>query len=277
MGRKLGGALLAITAGCTPTGGKGVERGALVEQRPPPAAAGKDRGDGLTQVAVVELFTSEGCSSCPPADDVLRELPGAANELDPRVITLSFHVDYWNELGWPDPFSSARSTARQRVYARAFGGSGLYTPQMIVGGRDQFVGSDRAQARRSVNEALSREASAKVALQASSSADERELEVGYNVEGAPENAVLVVALVEDGLVVAVPRGENAGRTLRHESVVRVFETVRLTGAPGEQHTAGSVRLSAPRRTGSGKRALVGYVQKADLEIVGAARLRLDGA
>src|SRR5215471_1797760 len=110
--------------------------------------------------AVVELFTSEGCSSCPPADAVLRDLSGA------DLYPLSFHVDYWNELGWVDPFSAVWATERQRTYARALGERGVYTPEMIVNGRDAFVGSDRAHAARSIDKALAKSTSLEVFLRA---------------------------------------------------------------------------------------------------------------
>jgi hypothetical protein len=94
-------------------------------------------------VAVVELFTSEGCSSCPPADAVLADIAATGG---PTTYALAYHVDYWDDLGWPDRFASPESAARQQTYARALGTRGLYTPQMVVGGTEQFTGSDRARA-----------------------------------------------------------------------------------------------------------------------------------
>jgi hypothetical protein len=94
--------------------------------------------DADTRPAVVELFTSQGCSSCPPADKLLGELARRSD-----VLTLAYHVDYWNNLGWKDPFASADATRRQRRYAGALGLSGIYTPQMVVDGAIDAVGSDR--------------------------------------------------------------------------------------------------------------------------------------
>ena len=104
------------------------------DYRPPPS--------GTTHAVLAELFTSEGCSSCPPADEVLAALD---RDLSPHgLITLSFHVDYWNDLGWPDPYSSPTFTTRQRAYADAFGERGVYTPQLVINGRSGFVGSNAA-------------------------------------------------------------------------------------------------------------------------------------
>jgi hypothetical protein len=218
----------------------------------------------LAPVAVVELFTSEGCSSCPPADELLRELATRQRDGDGRVLTLSFHVDYWNELGWPDPFSDPEYTARQRAYARALGGSGMYTPQMIVGGRDGFVGSDRERARRSIDQALSGAASARVSLTLAEGGGA--VRARYAVAGAPGGAVLQVAVVQAGVVSRVPRGENAGRTLRHENVVRAFRSVPLDGAP-----SGEATLPLPAGARPGELSVVAYVQRPTLEILGAAQ------
>ena len=108
---------------------------------------------------VVELFTSEGCSSCPPADALLAELASR-----PDVLALSFHVDYWDRLGWKDPFSSAAATDRQRNYAKLLGTGTVYTPQIVVDGRWQAVGSDRSEVERAIAAAHQSEAAVPVAL-----------------------------------------------------------------------------------------------------------------
>jgi hypothetical protein len=152
----------------------------------------------------------------------------------------------------------------------------MYTPQMVVGGREGFVGSDRPRARRSIEAALSRGTRARVALRANAGANAGEVEARYSVEGAPVDGVLTVALVEGGIVSRGPRGENAGRTLRHENVVRSFSSVRIGGDGSGVVRSGAVMLPVPPRSGQGTRSLVGYVQEKDLTIVGAARVQLGG-
>ncbi|MEM9863798.1 MAG: DUF1223 domain-containing protein, partial [Myxococcota bacterium] len=156
---------------------------------------------GGRPVALVELFTSEGCSSCPPADEVLRGLDGEG------IIPLSFHVDYWNRLGWRDPFSDAAFTERQRAYARVFDEGRVYTPQAVVNGRFGLVGSRAAALRARIREA-SRLTGATVEL--SLHRDGRELEVSHEVEGASAQAAVHLALVESQLETNVRRGENRG-------------------------------------------------------------------
>ncbi len=163
-----------------------------------------------TGFAVVELFTSEGCSSSPPADALLNDIAR-----QPRVFALAFHVDYWNYLGWTDPFSKPDFTRRQEAYAT----TRLYTPQMIVNGSEEFVGSDWSRATRAIDTALKRPATGEVKLRW------RDGTVEYEVTGAPAGSILNLALVESGLIQKVPRGENDGRTLRHDNVVRAFVTV----------------------------------------------------
>lgn len=155
---------------------------------------------------LVELFTSEGCSSCPPADALL-----AALEKTQPVIVLSEHVDYWNRLGWADPFSSAQFTQRQSQFAK----DGPYTPEMVVDGRAEFIGSDRAKA-------LAAIAAAAQVPKASVSIALREDKLRIDIEGVPgkPDADVFVAITESGLRSNVARGENAGRELSHAGVVR---------------------------------------------------------
>ena len=175
---------------------------------------------GAGPFAVVELFTSEGCSSCPPADRVLADVAADARERGRRVFPLSFHVDYWDRLGWKDPYGDAAHSQRQSRYASAFEARQVYTPQMIVNGTAEFLGSDRERATAEIERAMAREPASELTLRASR--DGRAVSVGYSVTPAPGQAVVNVALVERGLISKVGRGENSGRTLAHENVVRVF-------------------------------------------------------
>ena len=184
-------------------------------------------GETSASPVVLELFTSQGCSSCPPADRLLSAL-SSSPELAGRIVPLAFHVDYWNHIGWTDPFSSAEWSARQRDYARVLGSDRIYTPQLLVGGRTDIVGSDRGRAVRAMEGALAAPRAATVKLaHAPGGAATLTLDVVARLgESAPEGPHRVlVALTESGLETAVGRGENGGKVLRNDHVVR-----RLTAA-----------------------------------------------
>ena len=166
---------------------------------------------------LVELFTSEGCSSCPPADAALAALARDPSFKPAEVIPIELHVDYWNDLGWADPFSGPEFTARQEAYARTLGGDGLYTPQMIVDGWVSGVASPSGL-RRGVEKAASRQKTRLEVLVASA-------KPGLEVVVRPPSGVsgrLLVALSEDRLSSKVERGENRGLTLAHAPVGRLL-------------------------------------------------------
>lgn len=188
-------------------------------------------------VVVVELYTSEGCSSCPPADDVLAAVQAQAQSAGATVLTAGFHVDYWDRIGWKDPYSDAAFTDRQALR----GGDRLYTPQMVVNGDVSFVGSDADKARDAVAGALTRPASVQPRLEVRRIG--ANLKVDVRLDAVPSSSRVVVVLVEDGLSTAVPRGENAGRTLNHASVVRGY--ARAKAASRTQHI---LALPAPVQT-----------------------------
>jgi hypothetical protein len=184
------------------------------------------RGEPVSDApVVVELFTSEGCSSCPPADAWLRELAAGGAVGRVAVIALSEHVDYWNRLGWKDPFSSAAMTARQGLYARALSAQ-VYTPQMVVDGGVEFVGSDQLAGITAIRQAA---ASKKAAITAEVAIATPVIDVRATI--APgrldrlPDADVFVAITEDGLVSSVAAGENQGRRLTHAAVARYFQKV----------------------------------------------------
>ncbi len=163
--------------------------------------------------SVVELFTSQGCSSCPPADALLGEL---AHRND--VIALAFHVDYWNNLGWEDHFSSAAATERQTVYGRAMKLDSIYTPQMVIDGTGDVVGS-----RRDAVLALLRGVRDGVGVKATRDGDSLVVEIGSARENATaRSGDIVLVAYSETAETKVPRGENAGRTLREYNIVRGF-------------------------------------------------------
>jgi hypothetical protein len=166
---------------------------------------------------LVELFTSEGCSSCPPADAALAALARDPAFRAAEVIPLELHVDYWNDLGWADPFSAPEYTARQEQYARVLGGEGLYTPQMVVDGWVSGVATP-GSLRRGVEKAAGK---GKARLEVLVSSARPGLDVVVRSPSGLSGRLLVV-LSEDRLSSKVERGENRGRTLAHAPVARLL-------------------------------------------------------
>jgi hypothetical protein len=200
---------------------------------------------------MVELFTSEGCSSCPPADKLLAEL---ANR--PDVVALSFHVDYWDRLGWKDPYSSHEATERQNRYAMLLDLTSVYTPQIIVDGKWQAVGSDRAD----VEHALDLARRSRKEIPVTLALDHGRAQVQLSAADTASAKLLLIGF-DRRHVSAVKRGENGGRTLTHVDVVRGIEEVaRLTGNPDE--------IEVPIRWQCDRIAAV--VQAADGRILGVA-------
>lgn len=210
--------------------------------------------DGPRVPVVVELFSSEGCSSCPPADALLARLDRDQPIAGAEVIALEFHVDYWNYLGWSDPFSQAAFSARQRKRAQYMGNSGVYTPQMVVDGRDEFTGS-RETAARSAIERAAHEAHVPVKL-----ARERDaITIDVGPITTNETTRLMMAVTERGLSTNVRAGENRGETLAHGPVVR---SLRDLGAER--------RVVQPRVAG---RRVVVFVETRDsMHVLGAAAI-----
>jgi len=166
---------------------------------------------------IVELFTSEGCSSCPSADALLAQLIRNQPVSGARVIALGEHVDYWDDLGWKDSFSAKTFTERQLDYVRQFKLRGPYTPQMVIGGLVQVLGSD---------EQAAREAIARIANSPAGTMTLRLVELGTDVSldvqasWSGGRAEILLAVVEDHAVTKVTRGENAGRAIEHAAIVR---------------------------------------------------------
>jgi hypothetical protein len=168
---------------------------------------------------IVELFTSEGCSSCPPADDLLVKLEKMQPVPGAQIIALSEHVDYWNRLGWRDPFSSSQFTARQNQYVDSLRQDGPYTPEAVVDGRKGLVGSNSRDAQAAILDAL-KQLKANVSLNASPSTGGINLAIDIrNIPGEKDSDVVLV-ITEAGLQSNVSSGENSGRLLRHTGVVR---------------------------------------------------------
>jgi hypothetical protein len=223
---------------------------------------------------VVELFTSEGCSSCPAADRLLARLEQTQPVAGAQVIAIEEHVDYWNQLGWNDPFSSPSYRARQNDYAIAFHSSDIFTPQMVVNGQTAFVGSDMTRAYREIGIAVTA-AITQVALGANADPHDPDL-LDLSVQVSNPKSVkwhdsnVYLAVTEKGLITSVQGGENAGRTLRHSSVVRSFGIIGRVDPKGAN---GGQLVSTLRLPHEWKRenlhAVVFVQERGTLHITGA--------
>ena len=217
--------------------------------------------------AIVELFTSQGCSSCPAADENLARIAevAAAKKLD--VYTLSYHVDYWNQLGWEDPYSTAWATERQESYAKLFESKRIYTPQMIVNGQTPFVGSNRQDANTALNSALQLVPQAQIQLEPEFSSEE--LSVAWSVQGSAQGNLISIALVQNKASDLVDAGENRGRELKHVNIVRQLQTKSL-----QENKA--VEFSLPDDFDARDFHLIGFIQSSQTgAITSATRSVLD--
>ncbi|MEO8088339.1 MAG: DUF1223 domain-containing protein [Bacteroidota bacterium] len=217
-------------------------------------------------VAVIELFTSQGCSSCPAADKLLSQTINDSKKDGRKIIALSFHVDYWNHLGWSDPFSEKIYSQRQRAYASSLNLRSVYTPQMIVNGMYEFVGSNAGDLNASLDKALRTEPTASFET-VSATADGNLLHVKYALEGNYSGCNINIALVSRKEITSVKHGENGGRILTNENVVRSFMT-------REAQLSGELILENPTSSTNENLAVVVYIQQSDLKIVGAAMAEL---
>jgi hypothetical protein len=193
---------------------------ALLPKSPAPTPARKG--------VVVELFTSEGCSSCPPADALLIKLRQEHSNDGVEIIPLGFHVDYWNRLGWRDRFSSADYSQRQEDYVNRMKLDGPYTPQMVVDGDAVFVGNNTGRAHDAIARAAGRSPGAQLEV-TPSSGDKLHVKVS---SASANSADILLAITEDNLSSSVKSGENSGHLLRHAAVVREFRKIGQTSAGG---------------------------------------------
>ncbi|WP_433812058.1 DUF1223 domain-containing protein [Flavobacterium johnsoniae] len=201
--------------------------------------------------ALLELYTSEGCSSCPPADELLGKIQ---NELkDKNVYVLSYHVDYWDKQGWKDIFSNADFTKRQYDYAKYMEKDPIYTPQVIINGKIDYVGSQETSLRNGIKSALSKPVSTNLSLEASQNANS--LSVNYNVEGTSKNSRLLIAVVQKEAKSNVKRGENAHRVLSHYQIVRNLQSVDLNKAK-----KGTALVHLPKNYNTQDFEIIGFVQ-----------------
>ena len=244
------------------------------QMNPEPMVA-TSKGEGVP--VVVELFTSEGCSSCPPADELLAKLDKMPGIEGVQVIALGEHVDYWNNLGWVDRFSSEKFSQRQNEYSEALKSRGLYTPQMIVDGRVEFVGGNVSRAREAIAKAA-QSPKGKIQLQLSQdNSDTPGLSV--RVESLPkittgDTAEVVLAVTEDNLRTEVSQGENSGRYLNHSAVVRELSVLgAITGSQTTFAAEPKLKLE-PTWQRENLRAVALVQERGSRRVIGAAMLSL---
>lgn len=240
------------------------------------AAAAED--ERLRVPVVVELFTSEGCSSCPPADSLLTKLVATQPVQGARVIALGEHVDYWDRLGWRDPFSSAAFTARQSDYARSLGSSDIYTPQMVVNGGAAVIGSDAAAAAGAIAKAAQDARRVKVEVATLDGVSPPRAWIRLEPRDGSTFAAdldVVLAVTEDGLSTVVKRGENRGRTLQHTAVTRSLDRIASVGK-GSPAWSTTHPLSVGADWKHEHLTIVAFVRdRTTHQIVGADSLALD--
>jgi hypothetical protein len=212
--------------------------------------------------AVVELFTSEGCSSCPPADIAVASL---LKEHTTNVYVLGYHVDYWDNLGWRDIFSNAAYTQLQRNYARAFKLSSVYTPQIVVNGTEEFVGSDKSKLNAAVSNSLQQSSDIKLGIDAKA-AGTQTVNVSFNTDAS--NANIHVALIQSNAENKIQRGENTGATLHHVNIVRDIQIIPAT-------TNGNVALTIPAGLSSKDCTIIAFTQNiSDNKITAATEVSI---
>ncbi len=210
-------------------------------------------------VVIMELFTSQGCSSCPPADAILAKYAQSHNE---HIIPLSFHVDYWNRLGWTDPFSSAAYSARQKWYSQHLPKGSVYTPQLIVNGRGEVVGNNSSGVNGLVQKELSGSGSEIISVE-NIIVGKNAVSFHYKTTHTNKDEVLNIALVQKEATTHIKAGENDGVTITNHNIVRSFNTQSVSDD-------GTGQIDLPASFKSAGYALVLYVQnKKDLFISGA--------
>jgi hypothetical protein len=231
-------------------------------QQPKPADNNATKPDCF---AVLELFTSEGCLSCPPADEAIAAVE-KATEGKP-VYILAYHVDYWNTLGWKDIFSNADFSKRQRRYGDLLNAQ-VYTPQLVVNGETEFVGSDVG----AISSALSNELSVapNPALNLSVTQTGETIKVHYKANQLAKDSKLQIAIVQKNAQTKVERGENAGHTLAHVQIVRKLQSINLNVAESD------VQITLPKELNGQAWEVIGLIQNEDTgKIEGAAKAQLN--
>jgi hypothetical protein len=223
--------------------------------------------DPVKGFAVVELFTSEGCSSCPPADQLIARIQQESN--GQPIYILAFHVDYWNRMGWTDPFSAAAYSQRQNQYAEWLRLQSVYTPQVVVNGSKEFVGSQEPSIRKAISDGLQEVSAAQLTL-SDVRLDNGKVTWRYQASKTRHNTSLLVAIVQRSATSEVKAGENSGRTLSHVQIVRQLQTAKVDASG-----SGAGSLPLPAGVGTSDEEMIAFLQDNDNgHIIAATRSAL---
>ena len=200
--------------------------------------------------AVVELFTSEGCSSCPPADELMAKLQ--TENKDKNIYFMAYHVDYWDRLGWKDQFSSQEFTVRQQQYQKWLNLYVMYTPQFIINGNTEFAGYNETTLSKKISDALAMQQTSNLELNIRS--DKDSLAIHYKTDVLEKNANLFIATIQKEAISKVARGENKGNTLHHIQIVRQFKNFALNKKEG------NIVIEKPANFNNKDWELIGFIQ-----------------
>jgi hypothetical protein len=216
-------------------------------------------------IVVLELFTSQGCSSCPPADALLEK---AKKTYPNNLFALSYHVDYWNYIGWEDPFSNPQFTKKQNEYNVKFKYSSNYTPEMVVNGREHFVGSNAGKLRSKIEEYQKIKSLNEIVI-SEVNQQERNISFNYKVKGAINDKLVRAILVLDERTTIVKRGENRNRTLKNSNIAvnEKYMVVKADSGSGEIQIPNGIKSNE-------KLQLVLVMENTDLDITAAAKISL---
>ena len=218
-------------------------------------------------IVVLELFTSQGCSSCPSADDLLYNVRKESKDVDVNIIALSYHVDYWNYIGWKDPFSKKEFSEKQRLYSKKFNSSTIYTPQIVVNGLEHFVGSKSDVMKSKIDTYINKYSKNKVVI---SNLEKRDklISFNYNVLGEKTNKKLRAVLVINDRITSVKNGENRNRTLKNSNIVVQENYLNIENK--------KANVSIPEIVSkTDKLTLMLIVENNELDIVGGSQINVN--
>ncbi len=215
---------------------------------------------------VLQLFTSQGCSSCPRADSFLEEIK--ENYADKNVIVMSYHVDYWNSLGWKDPYSKKEYSNLQYSYARQLQTRSVYTPQVVVNGKKHYVGSNKSKITSSISQNLNNESANAIAIQQLKK-EGTNVSFKYSIDGDVNSKKLQIALVLENKVTKVKRGENTNRTISNSNIVINTLTVNNTQKQG----IATIKIPENYKNET-KLRVISFLENDQLHITGATQVKL---